>query len=168
MQNTLTRASLNSRRMIDYQKNLQRELKETITEEPVYQSVKSVLDNSAREIVDDLLFKDEAEVPAGTEGSAAFEKAFAAGARRASDGSSLKDLLLQGHLFKNRCSYLIYSDSFLALPKQLKRRVYRRLSAALTSTEPDSRYAYLEPDERVRLVEILRETFPEFTELRLR
>jgi hypothetical protein len=54
------------------------------------------------------------------------------------------------------------------LPKQLKRRVYRRLSAALTSTGPDSRYAYLEPDERVRLVEILRETFPEFTELRLR
>lgn len=167
MQNTLTRASLNSRHMLEYQKNLQCELKETVTDEPVYPSVKSVLDSSAREIVDDLLFKDEAELPIGIQGSAGFAKAFGANARRASDGSSLKDLQINGHLFKNRCSYLIYSDSFLDLPKQLKRRVYRRLAGALTSTEPDSRYAYLEPDERARLVEILRQTFPEFTELRI-
>ena len=168
MQNTLTRASLNSRRMIEYQRKLQSELKEPITEEPVYQSVKSVLDSSAREIVDDLLFKDEAQLPAGIQGGVGFQKTFQANARRAHDGSSLKDLLLDGHLFKNRCSYLIYSDSFLSLPKQLKSRVYRRLSAALRSSSSDSRYSYLDSDERARLVEILRQTFSEFAELHIR
>jgi hypothetical protein len=117
--------------------------------------------------VDDLLFKGEAELPDGIQGAPAFQKAFGVNSRRAPDGSSLKDLLFKGHLFKNRCSYLIYSDSFLALPKQLKSRVYRRLAGALTSSDPDSRYAYLPPDERSRLVEILRQTFPEFSQLHI-
>ena len=65
MQNTLTRASLNCRRMLDYQANLQRGFKEAVTEEPVYESVKHVFDNTARELVDDLLFKDEAQLPEG-------------------------------------------------------------------------------------------------------
>jgi hypothetical protein len=168
MQNTLTRASLNSRRMLEYQRKLQSELKEPVTEEPVYQSVKSVLDSSAREIVDDLLFKDEAQLPPGIRGGAGFQRAFQANARRAPDGGSLKDLLLDGHLFQNRCSYLIYSDSFLSLPKQLKSRVYRRLAAALRSSSSDSRYAYLDSDERGRLVLILRQTFSEFAELHIR
>ena len=98
MQNALTRAALNSRRMLDYQKNLQRELKEPITEEPVYESVKSVFESSSRELVDDLLFKDEAQLPEGVEGSAGFQSAFSASAPRASNGSSLKDLLIQGHI----------------------------------------------------------------------
>jgi hypothetical protein len=59
---------------------------------------------------------------------------------RARDGSSLKDLLLSGHLFKNRCSYLIYSDSFLDLPPPLQRRIYARLSKALNPEQPDPRY----------------------------
>jgi hypothetical protein len=162
MQNTLTKASLNSRRMLAYQKNLQRELREPITEEAVYDSVKSVLDSSAREIVDDLLFRGEAELPAGLEGGAPFQTAFRANARHASDGSSLKDFVLQGHIFKNRCSYLIYSDSLLSLPAQLKRRVYNRLTAALRPADADPRYAYLSADERARILEILRQTHPEF------
>jgi hypothetical protein len=162
MQNTLTRASLNSRRMLAYQKNLQRELKETVTEEAVYESVKSVLETSAREIVDDLLFRDEAGLPDGVEGAATFQRAFQSNSRRAADGSSLKDFLLKGHVFKNRCSYLIYSDSLLSLPVQLKRRVYERLARALQPVEPDQRYAYLGEDERARILKILRETHPEF------
>jgi hypothetical protein len=162
MQNALTKASLDSRRMLAYQKNLQRELKEPITEDAVYESVKSVLDSSAREVVDTLLFRGEAELPAGLEGSANFQHAFQANARRADDGSSLKDFVLEGHLFKNRCSYLIYSDSLLGLPSQLKRRIYDRLSHALRLSAPDPRYAYLDGAECDRIVEILRQTHPEF------
>ena len=75
---------------------------------------------------------------------------------------------VDGHLFKNRCSYLIYSDSFRSLPSQLKTRVYKRLAGALSASEPDPRYAYLDSAERARLVEILRETFPEFKDIHLR
>jgi hypothetical protein len=162
MQNTLTRASLDSRRMLAYQKTLQQELKEPVAEEPVYDSVKSVLDSSAREVVDDLLFRGEAELPDGLEGWRAFQNAFQANARRASDGSSLKDFSLMGHIFKNRCSYLIYSDSLLQLPRQLKSRIYERLAKALQADAPDPRYAYLDAAERARITTILRETHPEF------
>lgn len=164
MQNTLTRASLNCRRMLDYQKNLQRELKETVTDELVYGSVKSVFDGAAREIVDDLLFYGEAELPAGVQGDPAFQRAFQRHARRAADGSSLKDFSLQGRIFQNRCSYLIYSDSFRQLPAQLKQRVFARLARALKPAESDPRYAYLGTEERSRIVVILRETHPELRE----
>jgi hypothetical protein len=165
MQNTLTRASLNCRRMLDYQKNLQRELKETVTDELVYGSVKSVFDGAAREIVDDLLFYGEAELPAGVQGDPAFQRAFQRHARRAADGSSLKDFSLQGHIFQNRCSYLIYSDSFRELSAQLKQRVYDRLARALKPAEADPRYAYLGTKERARIVTILRETHPELRDV---
>ena len=161
MQNTLTRASLNARRMLEYQKSLQRDLKEPVTEELTYDSVKSVFESTAREITDDLLFRGEAELPAGLEGSAAFQRAFPADAPRTADGHSLKDFSLKGHLFANRCSYLIYSESFLQLPVQLKRRVYDRLARALKTTDADARYAHLGAQERGRITRILRETHPE-------
>jgi len=162
MQNTITRAGMNCRRMLDYQANLQRELKETSTEELAYDSVRSVFNGAVREIVDDLLFRDEAALPEGLEGSASFQSAFQKNARRTADGHSLKDFSLKGHVFANRCSYLIYSDSFLALPPQLKKRIYARLEQVLDASNPEARYSYLGDDERKQISTILRETHPEF------
>jgi hypothetical protein len=166
MQNVLTRAELNCSHMLEYQKGLQEALKPT----PVadrdglsFDSVRSVFDHSAEEVVDTLLCKDEAPLPKTITGSAGFQKAFSADVPRARDGSSLKDLLLSEHLFKNRCSYLIYSDSFLSLPQQLKRRIYTRLSKALNFDQPDPRYNYIGHAERQRIAIILRETHPEFS-----
>ncbi len=162
MQNTLTRASQDCRRMLAYQKNLQHDLKESVTEELTYDSVKRVFEGAAKDVVDDLLFKGEARLPQGLEGDAAFQTAFQTGARRDRDGRSLKDFRLQGHLFQNRCSYLIYTESFLALPEALKRKVYRRLINALHPTNPDPQYAYLGEEERARITSILQQTHPEF------
>jgi hypothetical protein len=161
MQNTLTRCSMLCRRMLDYQANLQRELKEPVTENLAYDSVKSVFAGAARDIVDDLLFKGEAELPDGIKGSDAFPHAFQSGAVCASDGSTLKELSLQGHLFKNRCSYLIYSEIFRMLPALLKNLVFDRLARALDPDAPDPRYAYLPAPERGRIAAILRETYPD-------
>ena len=162
MQNTITRAGMNCRRMLDYQSTLQRELKEISTEELAYDSVRSVFKSAVGEIVDDLLFYNEAALPDGLEGSPLFQRAFQGNARRAADGQSLKDFCLKGHLFQNRCSYLISSESFLALPPQLKKRVYARLEEILTAKNVDARYSYLGSEERTRIARILRETHPEF------
>ena len=161
MQNTITRAGMNCRRMLEYQKALQRDLKETSPEELAYDSVRSVFDGAVKDVVDDLLFFDEAVLPAGLQGSPAFQKAFQQNARRV-NGASLKDFSLKGRLFSNRCSYLIYSDSFLALPPELRKRIYVRLEQILTGNKAESRYAYLDLKERTRIVNILRETHPDF------
>jgi hypothetical protein len=162
MQNTITRAGLNCRRMLEYQQSLLRELKETSTNELAYDSVRSVFAGAVQDILDDLLFYKEAELPAGLQGSPEFQQAFRNNARRDKSGRSLKDFSLERHLFQNRCSYLIYSDSFLALPPQLKRRAYTRLEEILKADFPEPRYAYLGKDERARIVSILQETHPEF------
>lgn len=163
MQNTVTRAGMNCRRMLEYQRALQRELQESSTEELAYDSVRSVFAGAVRELVDDLLFYDEAVLPDGLEGMPAYQRVFQANARRASDGRSLKDLSLKGRMFQNRCSYLIYSDSFLALPPELKKQVYARLEQILEGKNAESRYSYLGKEERIRITRILRETHPEFS-----
>jgi hypothetical protein len=160
-QNAITHAGQSARRMLHYQAGLQRQFKTPITEEPEFDSVKSVFDSAAHEVVDALLSKGEAELPAGIAGRTDFAAAFQAGVPRSRAGDSLKDLQLTGHLYRNRCSYLIYSDSFRALPSPLKQRVYTLLAAALDLRQPDPRYAYLPADERARIRTILRETHPE-------
>jgi len=165
MQNALTRASLECRHMLEYQAGLQAVLKPAPEADPdglMLDSVRSVFDHSADAVVDALLFKNEAALPKTIVGAPAFPPAFAAGVPRARDGSSLKDLLLSEHLFRSRCSYLIYSDSFRLLPAALKHRVFARLSRALAPAQPSSRYAYLGAAERQRIAAILRETLPDF------
>jgi hypothetical protein len=76
----------------------------------------------------------------------------------------LKDLLLSRHMFRNRCSYLIYSEMFLGLPAPLKKQIYQRLAQALHLSKPDPRYAYISAAERARITAILKETHPELNE----
>jgi len=167
MQNVLTRAGMDCRHMLQYQKDLEAALKPAPVPDAdglSFDSVRSVFDDSAGKVVDALLFKDEARLPKTLTGSAAFQKDFSAATPHDRNGDSLKDLLLSEHLFKNRCSYLIYSDSFRSLPGQLKSRIYAHLSRALDPDHPDSRYAYIGQEERRRIATILTETLPEFNE----
>lgn len=120
-----------------------------------------VLADASEDVLDHLLFRKAAPLPDGIEGSAGFRQAFAAGARRSRAGDALKDLSLQGRLLANRCSFLIYSESFSALPAPLKDRVLARLAAILQGGEASDRYAYLEADEKRRILEVLTETHPE-------
>jgi hypothetical protein len=147
--------------MLDYQKSLQAAFKEAATEEPVYQSVKSVFESSTREVVNAFLFKGEAPLPAGIEGDPSFASVFQKGALRAPNGASLKELLLKDRLFKHRCSYLVYSEFFLELPLPLKRAIYERLTQALQPGNIDAAYAYLGEQEKTAIREILQHTHPE-------
>lgn len=158
MHNALTRASFNCRRMLEYQRALQRELNEPQTDEPTFGSVKSVFESATQNIVDHLLYRDEAGLPAGLQGSEEFQQRFLAKVPRSKDGKSLKDLRLDETLFQNRCHYLIYSELFLSLPKTLREHVYDRLAKALHPRNPDPRYSYIKAKERERIVTILRET----------
>ena len=161
VQNSLTRASNACRKMIAYQHSLQTSFKEPLTDEPAYDSVKSVFASSVQDVVDRLLFHGEAALPEGVSGGEAFRKAFTASAPRSRAGDSLRDFSLRGHIFAHRCSFMIYTGSFRALPSQLKARVLDRLLAALRSRDPKDRYAYLPAEEKQRIYEILVETHPD-------
>jgi hypothetical protein len=113
------------------------------------------------EIVDRLLFRRGARLPEGIVRNTAFASTFLADARRSRAGDSLKDLQLDGRLFRNRCSYLIYSETFAALPAALKARVFTTLFEALHNDDPAGRYGYLESDEKRRIYAILLETHAE-------
>lgn len=111
-------------------------------------------------IVDRLLFRRAAALPDGIVRSESFIKGFTVDAKRSRAGDSLKDISLDGQLFRNRCSYLIYSESFLGLPDKLRNEVLDRLYTALTDDRPENRYAYLPKEERQRIYQILFETHP--------
>ena len=121
------------------------------------------LDEQARIVTRYLLFADEVPLPAGgVEGDAAYKADFLRSRRATSDGTSLKDLDLQTRLFKYRCSYMIYSPVFNGLPSVMKERIYRRLTAALTSTNPDKEYDYLPRAEKETIRRILTATLTDF------
>lgn len=83
------------------------------------------------ETVDYLLFADEAPLTPPLQESSPFATTFAASGPRDRRGRSLRDLDLQTRLFKYRCSYMIYSPAFDALPAEARAAVLARMQAQL-------------------------------------
>jgi hypothetical protein len=113
---------------------------------------------AANDVVDAMLFVDEANLPAGVTGSSGFSEAFSKKGPRDSKGRSLRDLDLGHHLLRHRCSYMIYAPAFDALPAAARQAVYVRLWDILSGKERDTRYGQLPLTERAAIVEILRDT----------
>ena len=120
----------------------------------------ATFDDAVRELVDYLLFVDEAPLPAGVGGTSGFAAAFSARGPRDGKGRSLRDLDLQSRLFRYPCSYLIYSPAFDALPAMAKTAVYGRLWSVLSGRVTGEPYTRLSPADRRAIVEILRATKP--------
>ena len=118
-------------------------------------------------LVEYLLFTDEAALAPGTIGDSPFASDFQAVGKRDAAGRSLRDLELQTHLLRYRCSYMIYSPVYTGLPEALRRDVYSRLASALGSEAPadEASSAHLPAEERQAIREILAATLPEFAEL---
>jgi hypothetical protein len=124
--------------------------------------VAAMMQGVAREVVDHLLFVDEARLTAGARGASGFAERFSARGPRDERGRSLYQLDLNERLMKYPCSYLIYSPAFDALPAGAKDPIYRRMWQVLSGQEQDARYrSALSPADRRAIVEILRETKPD-------
>jgi hypothetical protein len=119
---------------------------------------KTLIDAVAREVVDYMLFVDEAPLPARVEGSSGFAKRFSARGPRDSRERSLYQLDLTTRLMRYPCSYMIYSDAFDRLPAAARDAIYRRLYAVLSGAERTPRYSRLSPADRRAIIDILRET----------
>jgi len=122
------------------------------------------LDQAAAQLVDYMLFIDEAPLPGPVAGTTSFAAGFNASARRDSHGRSLRDLDLNRRLLKYPCSYLIYSEPFDAMPLAARAAVYARLWEVLSGRERSERYNVLSVADRQAILEILRETKPDLPE----
>jgi hypothetical protein len=105
-----------------------------------------------RELVDDLvdyfLFVDEPALPAPVKGVSTFADSFSYIGPRDTRGRSLRQLDLQTRLFKYRCSYMVYSPAFDALPDVARKAVYAQMRDVLTARNDSA------------VIEILNDTRP--------
>lgn len=119
------------------------------------------LDGTAEELVDYLLFIDEAPLPPGITGSSGFADWYSSLGPVDEQGRSLHQLDLDGRLLRYPASPLIYTETFDALPPAAKDAVYRRLWVVLSGEADAPRYERLSHDDRQAIVEILRATKPD-------
>jgi len=113
-----------------------------------------------------LLFAEEAALPAAGMGvDPDFLAAYRAGAGTDEHGRSLKELSLEGRLFRYRCSPMIDSTAFDGLPRPFRRIVWQTIREALVGTAASAGGTHLPADERAAIVSILRATEPEFREV---
>ncbi|MFT5906518.1 MAG: hypothetical protein ACI9E1_002128 [Cryomorphaceae bacterium] len=114
---------------------------------------------SAEEVVESLLFCNEAKIEGfGIEGNNEFEEAFIAQAKLSKAGKHLRKFRLYGRLFKYRCSYMIHSEAFLALPEVIKKLTFQRIHEILTAETAPKGYEHLKRKEKGTILEILLDT----------
>ncbi|OYW29156.1 MAG: hypothetical protein B7Z47_05105 [Chthoniobacter sp. 12-60-6] len=121
-------------------------------------AAKAEIEERAQELARYITFADEAKFPAkGIVGDPAYVKDFLRDRKMTKAGLSLRDLDLKTRMFKYRCSYMLYTDTWKEAPKELKERVYYHMALYLREM-PDAQHAHLPAAERLAIRSILKET----------
>jgi len=115
---------------------------------------------TVRELVDYLLFVDEAPLADRVQSTSGFAERFSGSGPRDRRGRSLRELDLVQRLMRYPCSYMIYTPSFDSLPAQAKDAIYRRTWDVLSGRVKEKKYARLSSTDRAAIIEILRDTKP--------
>jgi hypothetical protein len=108
------------------------------------------LRDATNELVDYMLFVDEAKLPGKVEGTSGFSEKFSALGPKDSKGRSLRQFDLEHRLMKYPCSYMIYSPAFEAMPAEAKKSIYERMRQVMS--------ARFSMSDRQAIVEILHDT----------
>jgi len=130
-------------------------------------SAKRRIASSSGRVLKYLLMCGEFQLTDTITGSTRFAEEFTARGKKDSKGRSLRDFDLHTRLFKYPCSYLIYSASFDGLPDEVRIEVISQLTSILEGRDTSPQYAHLTSELRREILEILRETKPEFNRLKL-
>ena len=120
------------------------------------------LKTAIEELVRGMLFVKEAKLEGPVRGTTSFAKEFSSLGPRDQKGRSLRDFDLEQRLFRYPLSFLIYSESFDAIPDVAKQEVYRRLHAVLSGEDKSPVFATLQAADRKAIMEILTTTKPDF------
>jgi len=118
------------------------------------------VNEAAKDLVDYMLFVDEAPLVGPVKGGAGYAETFTKQGPRDMKGRSLRDFDLQRRLFRYQCSYMIYTPAFDNLPARAKDAVYARMWEVLSGRDKSARYRVLSLADRQAIVDILRDTKP--------
>ena len=156
MHNLITRVNYETRMALSQQEGMNKALGRPITEWS--DSTKRRIYGASEVLLKYMLFTEEQPLNSPVKGPTTFAADFAAAGPRDAKGRSLRDLDLKTRMFRNRCSYVIYTDAFDGLPKPALDYIYKRLFEVLTGADQSKPFAGLGAAERATLLEILRET----------
>ncbi len=158
MHNLITRANFETRVATGSDKMMN----EMLDRDPDYRSPSTQrrIERVGDRLLEYLLFCGEYSLEAPIRGTSGFAEEFAARGPRDQKGRSLRDLDLNTRLMKYPCSYLIYSESFAALPAPVKDYVSRRLYAVLIGTDTSEKFSHLTSSDRSAILAILQDTKP--------
>jgi hypothetical protein len=122
------------------------------------QSTRRRIDEAAAELVDYMLFVEEAPLTEPLRGSSGFAEEFSARGPKDSRGRGLREIDLKTRLFQYPCSYMIYSPAFDGMGTVALDAVYRRLHEVLMGRVGDKRYDRLTLADRRNILTILQAT----------
>src|SRR3954470_15477974 len=114
------------------------------------------------ELADYLLFAAGAPPRAARPPPAAFGASLEARTPKDRRGRSFGQLDMVNRMLRYPCSYMVYSEAFEALPKPVKQAVYRRMLDRLSSHDTGAGHLRVSADDRRAIIEILRDTKPDF------
>ncbi len=160
MHNLITRASYEGRRAAHY---------DTVWNKTLERPAEHVSETSQRRIaaageklLEHLFFSGEFRLTAPIEGTSDFANEFESKGRRDKRGRSLRDFDLQTRMFKHPCSFLIHSDSFKALPGNVRQYIDKRLHEILSDDDDSPAFTHLSTNDKTVIREILADTLPGF------
>jgi len=159
VQNRITNASFTTRQALAYD-----EMMRTFLEKPAGERLESTtrrINQAGDRLVEALLFVEEAPLTAPIRGTSGYAEHFVTLGPRTANGQSLRELDLTRRMFKYPCSYLIYSEAFTKLPREMRDYVWQRLWTVLSGADESPKFAHLTTQDRQNILTILRETMPD-------
>jgi len=156
MHNLITRAAYHTRIAMYQQEQINASLNRPVTE--ISPQTKRRIERAGEALLRYLLFVDEEIFEDEISGSSDFTEQFEQAGPFDSQGRSLRELDLGKTLFEYPCSFLIYSESFDAMPKPMLEYVYRRLYDILTGRDTEPPFDMISTAKRRAVLEILRDT----------
>ena len=149
MVNLMVRVNFEVRHALHHQKSMNQIFGDPLGTKS--DSTKRRIREAAAELVDYLLFVEEAPLTEPIRGSSGFAEVFA-------KKGPLREFDLKTRMFRTPCSYMIYSAAFDGMGVAALEAVYRRLHEVLLGTGGDARYVRLTLTDRRNILRILQET----------
>lgn len=129
-------------------------------------SIINFIEEKSNDLLSYILFKNEAKLPQSINfESSTFISDFEKKQGESSSSNGLRKLNLKTRLLENRCSYMVFSNSFLGLPEQFKKILLRKLKLILQNKNGGGHFSYLTAKEKVNILDSLNESMIGFSRI---